>query len=80
MTIKLDKRIETAFKKGFWSKRRNSLIFINPKKKCISFNVSSDGFDIDEFTVHSGAGCSFYSLDRYGEDWALTKEELRGDF
>jgi hypothetical protein len=76
MTIKLDKRIETAFKKGFYSKRRNKIEFINPKRKRITIDISSDGFDIDEFKVHSGAGCSFYSLDRYGEDWALTEDEL----
>lgn len=77
MTIKLDKRIETAFKKGFYTNRKNKIEFINPKRKRITINVSSDGFDIDEFTVHSGAGCSFYSLDRYGEDWALSEDELQ---
>ena len=79
MTIKLDKRIEIAFKKGFYSKRKGKIEFINPKRKKISFTVASDGFDIDEFHVTIGAGWHNFDLERYGEDWALTKEELESE-
>jgi hypothetical protein len=76
MTIKLDKRIETAFKKGFYTNRRNKIEFINPKKKRISITLSSDGFDIDEFHVTIGSGWHNFDLERYGKDWALTEDEL----
>ena len=39
MTIKLDKRIETAFKKGFYTKRKGKIEFINPKRKRMIFQV-----------------------------------------
>ena len=78
MIIKLDKRIETAFKKGFYTNRKKEIQFINPKKKKITITISSDRFDIESFSVHIGSGCDFYNLDRYGYDWALSKEELNG--
>ena len=76
MTIKLDNRIETAFKKGFFRKREDVIEYINPKKKRISIVISNDGFDIERFDVNDGYGCSFYYLGDYGKRWALTEEEL----
>lgn len=76
MNVKLDKRIEIAFKKGFWT-NRNGLEFISPKKYCISISIRSDNFEMESFSITKGSRLSFYDLEGYGMDWALTKEELR---
>ena len=78
MIIEIDKRIESAFKNGFYTNRSGTVIFIDPKKKRISFTVSSDGFEIDEFHVTIGSGWHNFDTEGYGTDWALTKEELKG--